>query len=124
MPTTRLIDHIERLREKPEPVRHTIALGVAFGVSSVVALGWITAMATSGALALSTPEPSESRTETPKTLADSMPSFSSLVGAADAAFSATNTDASLTIVESRTSSTMDASAPQAGAGTGKTVIPF
>lgn len=124
MATQRIIEHIDRLREKPEHIRHRIAMGVAFGITAVVAAGWMTAMATSGTLALksSTNEAPGSGSDVAAAVTESTSAFSSLMGAAGAAFSATSTEAALDIIESetRTSSTIgsEASASQ------KTVIPF
>lgn len=122
-----ILGHIERLREKPEHVRHTIAMGTAFVFTGLVAAGWMTAMATSGTLALkpTTPEPDGAGMEVAKTVNESTSAFSNLLGAAGAAFNATSTAAALDIIESetRTSSTLDASQPSANATT-KTVIPF
>ena len=119
--------HIERLREKPEHVRHTIAMGTAFVFTGLVAVGWMTAMATSGTLALkpSAPVNDGAGAEVAKTVTESTTAFSSLLGAAGAAFTATSTDAALDIIESetRTSSTLNANQTSANATT-KTVIPF
>jgi hypothetical protein len=125
MANARIIDHIERLREKPEHVRHQIAMGAAFGITGLVALGWMTAMATSGTLAL-VPDTvavqgegsGESLSEA---IAEPASALTNLMGAAGAAFGATSTEAALSIIESetRTSSTLDAKAPS-----DKTVIPF
>lgn len=119
MATQRIMDHIDTLRAKPEHVRHQIAMAVAFGVTGVVAAGWIAAMATSGTLALKS-EPivtDLASVEKPST------PISSLLGAAGAAFGATSTDASLNIVDSKTSSTLDTKAVSPSTS-GKTVIPF
>lgn len=119
MATQRIMDHIDTLRAKPEHVRHQIAMAVAFGVTGIVTAGWVAAMATSGSFALEQ-EPIVAelgQIEKPST------PISSLLGAAGAAFGATSTDATLNIVDSRTSSTLDAEAPSANAS-GKTVIPF
>ncbi|HRH55467.1 MAG TPA: hypothetical protein PK609_01230 [Candidatus Paceibacterota bacterium] len=114
MATDRILGHIERLREKPDHVRHQIAMGTALGLTSLVAVGWVVALATSGTLALNqAPEEAPQPTET---------SFSSLVGAAGAAFNSTSTDASLRVMDERTSSTLDAQQP--ANNTNKTVIPF
>lgn len=117
--------HIERLQEKPEHVRHQIAMGVAVGVTALVATGWAVALGTSGVLALNTPDAaegdgSESLAESFKEPADAL---SNLVGAAGAAFGATSTEAALKVIETRTSSTLDAYNGSAN-NTEKTVIPF
>jgi hypothetical protein len=119
----RIIEHIDRLREKPEHVRHTIAFGVAIGISGLVAVGWMTALATSGTLALETDQPVIEDSAT-KALAESTYAFSNLMGAASAAFTATSTEAALNIIETRTSSTLNTSATESSTGAGKTIIPF
>lgn len=116
MATDRIIEHIDRLREKPEHVRHRIAVLTAAGITGLVAVTWMGALATSGTLALK-PLPE------PEPVAETAPSFSRLVGAAGAALSAPSNDPELEIVESRTSSTLDSSVKPANA-THKTVIPF
>lgn len=127
MATGRIIEHIDRLREKPEHVRHNIALGVAFGISGLVAVTWMTAMATSGTLALqsNTVDETPEGSEMSAAVVESTSAFSSLMGAAGAAFNATNTDAALKIIESetRTSSTLNTQSQSANASD-KTVIPF
>lgn len=129
MATERIIQHIERLREKPHHVRHRIAMLTAIVATGVVALGWITALSTSGALALQSPAPvSEEDAVTPeadisKAFSDSKSAFSNLVGAASAAFGATSSEAALQVLETRTSSTLNAESRTKN-DTDKTVIPF
>lgn len=125
MATQRIIDHIDTLRAKPEHVRHRIALGVAFGITGVVAAGWLAAVTTSGTLALKS-EPAAANgatSDVAKAVNESTSAISSLMGAAGAAFGATSTEAALSIIDSKTSSTLDARASSANA-TDKTVIPF
>lgn len=116
MATDRIIEHIDLLREKPEHVRHRIAVLTAAGVTGLVAVTWMGALAASGTLALKP-------VETPEPVVAEAPSFSRLAGAAGAAFSATSSDASLEVVDMRTSSTLD-SQPKPANATHKTVIPF
>ena len=116
MATDRIIEHIDRLREKPEHVRHRIAVLTAAGVTGLVAVSWMGALAASGTLALKP-------VAEPEIAAEPAPSFSRLVGAAGAALDATSNDPELEIVESRTSSTLDTQQKPANATT-KTVIPF
>ncbi len=120
MATERIIEHIDRLREKPEHVRHRIAVLTAAGITGLVAVTWMGAMATSGTLALkSDPRPLEEKA-IPSDLSGS--SFKNMLGAAGAAFS-TASSTELSIVETRTSSTLDAQQKPAN-NTNKTVIPF
>ncbi len=126
MATERIIDHIDRLREKPEHVRHRIAVLTAAGITGIVAVTWMGALASSGTLALktgATPENGSGTGEVTKTISESTSAFSNLMGAAGAAFNATSTEAALQIIETRTSSTLDAKVGPANA-TNKTVIPF
>lgn len=127
MATERIIEHVERLREKPEHVRHAIAMGVAFAFTGLVAFGWITAMATSGTLALKSNAAVEevrgAGTDVSEVVAESSSAFSNLMGAAGAALGATSTEAALRVIETRTSSTLDMQMKPAN-DTYKTVIPF
>jgi hypothetical protein len=126
MATERIIEHLDRLREKPEHVRHRYALLVAGGVTSLVALGWMTALATSGALALKD-DPQPAAAASAPTFADEIrepaSAFSELLGAAGAALGATSSEAALTIIQTRASSTLDSRSKPAN-DTDKTVIPF
>jgi len=119
--------HIERLREKPEHVRHRIALLTSAGATALVAILWVTAMAASGTLALKTETVASSAAGTgsdvKEALAEPASAFSNLMGAAGAAFGATSTEAALRIIETRTSSTLDSQTKPAN-DTSKTVIPF
>lgn len=122
MATDRIIEHIDRLREKPEHVRHRIAVLTAAGITGLVAVTWMGALASSGTLALKSTE-TQPDTEVSKSISESTSAFSNLMGAAGAAFNATSTQAALDIIETRTSSTLDAQVQPANA-TNKTVIPF
>lgn len=127
MSTDRIIEHIDRLREKPEHVRHRIAMLTAAGITGLVAVTWMGALATSGTLALKTGAVAESAsgtgTEVSEAISESSSAFTNLMGAAGAAFGATSTEAALQIIETRTSSTITADAQPANA-THRTVIPF
>jgi len=123
MATDRIIEHIDRLREKPEHVRHRIAVLTAVGITGLVTVTWMGALASSGALALKTTESDSGTTEVSEAITESTSAFSNLMGAAGAAFNATSTEAALQIIETRTSSTLDAKVAPAN-NTNKTVIPF
>lgn len=124
-----VIDHIDRLREKPEHIRHRIALGVSGGVTALVVVVWAMVLVSSGTLSLKatevaamdqgTGDVSDERMK--QAFSETKSSFSSLMGAAGAAMGATSTEAALSIVSERTSTTMDAKVDNA---TDKTVISF
>ena len=121
MATERIIQHIERLREKPEHVRHRIAILTAIIATGLVAVTWMTAMATSGVFALKTTSPVEDPAK--ETIAESASKFSNLLGAAGAAFGASSSEPTLNVQESRTTSTLNTDA-RIENNTHKTVIPF
>lgn len=117
-----LQQHLETLRQKPHHVRHQIAYGVAGGVTALVALVWVTTMATSGSFALKSNEGApDAGSEVTKALATSKTTFTELMGAAGAAFGATSTDPAISVVEIQTTSTFDTKIEN---DTDKTVIPF
>ena len=126
MATERIIEHLDRLREKPEHVRQRYALLVAGGITSLVAIGWMTALATGGTLALKKDAQPAAVASAP-TFADEIrepaSAFSELLGAAGAALGATSSEAALKIIETRASSTLESRAKPAN-DTNKTVIPF
>lgn len=126
MATERIIEHVERLREHPEHVRYRIAMGIAAGVTSLVAVGWAVALTTSGTLALKDTDPRPLTGPTPeseltRSFSETGNAFSNLVGAAGAALGATSSEAALRVIETRTSSTIDEESASVGS---KTVIPF
>ncbi len=113
--------HLNRLREKPAHVRHTIALGVSGGITSLVFVGWLAAMTTSGVFA--TAGSSVARSVTPpeevqKSIEASSRNVNSLLGAASAALTGSSTSA-VEVVDVRTTSTLDATTTKDA-----TVIPF
>jgi hypothetical protein len=119
--------HLENLKQKPEHVRHRVALGTAAGMTALTAVIWFGALAASGKLALS---PSETGDNADLDLAEARTGFESLVGAvgeAGNALSGTPGAAqsdgpALVIVDGGTTSTITPS-PRQDAGTA-TVIPF
>ncbi|HWH16179.1 MAG TPA: hypothetical protein VNU25_01185 [Candidatus Paceibacterota bacterium] len=125
MATERIIEHVERLRQHPEPVRYRIAMGTAFAATALVAAGWAVALTTSGTLALKDPEPVAGPTpesELARSFSETGSAFSNLMGAAGAAFNATSSEAALRIIDTRTSSTIEEE--EANAAASATVIPF
>lgn len=115
----RIIEHLDTLREKPEHVRHRIALLAAGGVTALVAVTWVTAMASSGVLALKQSEGAEPIAN--EQLLPEMSDFSNLVGNVSSALEGSNADASLNVIESRESSTIE---PGPQNATDKRVIAF
>jgi len=110
--------HLEHLRNKPEHVRKTIALGAAGALTVLVTLGWGVASITSGSLALAPTSLSGINTAPLATAASqTSSSFSQLLGAVGAASSASSSP-SLQIVDGGHTSTIATTSTQA------TVIPF
>ncbi len=125
MATERIIEHVERLRQHPEPVRYRIAMGTAVAFTALVTAGWAVALASSGSLALKSSEPVAGPTpesELAQSFSETGSAFNNLMGAAGAAFGATSTEAALRIIDSRTSSTI--AEEEANAEASATVIPF
>ncbi|HYD93367.1 MAG TPA: hypothetical protein VEB18_02850 [Candidatus Paceibacterota bacterium] len=105
-------DYVEHLRTKPVLERDRIALITAAAVTSIVALGYVVALASSDRLVLDqAPD-----TNLAEATSSSKENFESLLGAA-AAFRSTS-DGELTVIESSASSTFNEEASEA------TVIPF
>ncbi len=116
-------DYIAHLQEKPESVRYRIAFGVAASITGVVALGWVTALTTSGTLALKPSVPVSNEPSLSQQLSEPVSAFSNLMGAAGAAFGASDSEAALRIIETRMSSTLDNRTESANASA-DTVISF
>ena len=118
-------DTIIRLKEKPEHIRRRIAVATSAGVTALVAIVWVTTMASSGAFALGSGPASGDAAKTPDSFALSgtnvQSNFSQLMGAVSAVTGATSSQPSLTIVDGGSSSSFDdATATNPSA----TVIPF
>ncbi len=112
-------DYIEHLKRKPEHIRRRIALGSTAGVTALVFAGWLTALLTSDALALTPQNPAMSA-EIAEANRQTSQGFSELLGAASAFQSGTTqTEEGLMIVDGEQSSTVSAPAEDT-----RTVIPF
>ncbi len=99
---------VHTLRQKPLHVRENITLGVAGGVTALVALAWFFATLSSGTFSLA--PSSFASTESPnvsKTVVESTTNFTQLLGAAGAAISASSSPAAITIVDTKVNSTLD-----------------
>lgn len=117
--------HIENLKQKPEHVRHRVALGVSAGATALVAVIWFVASAATGTFALSSPSATSTSEErdTPSEL-DAKEGLSQLAGALGSAVGATSTEPELTIVDGNTTSTLDSSPAENQNQTSATAIPF
>ncbi|HEY0010431.1 MAG TPA: hypothetical protein VGB97_00765 [Candidatus Paceibacterota bacterium] len=113
--------HLNQLKEKPEHVRHNVALGASVGVTAIVAVIWAVSHAASGTFALTSPNASDS--EEPSTFADTQGNFKDLLGAVSEGFGATSTNSELTIVDGNTTSTIQPGTAAVSASDA-TVIPF
>ena len=113
--------HLETLKQKPEHVRHRMALGTAAGITGLVGIIWITTLAASGSFALSAPNAGTGDSD----IAEARSSFNELVGAVGAvgqgSGSVGRNDPELTIIDGQTTSTI---APSRQNPTDATVIPF
>jgi hypothetical protein len=124
-------DFIERLRAKPEHIRHRIALGTTAGITGVVTCAWLFAIVVSGDLTLAVPSSSNANLGTvsgnaPVTgittaVAQTKTSFTQLLGAVGVA-TATTAPASLSIIDDATTTPQEQAAENANAN--PTVIPF
>lgn len=111
--------HIENLKEKPEHVRHRVAIGVSAGVTGLVAVLWLAAHVATGTFALSSPQATPTAEVT-----DARGEFSDLVGAVGESLGGSpSSEPELTIVDGNTTSTI---APEADNQnqTDQEVIPF
>lgn len=126
-------DFIHKLKQKPEHVRHRIALGTSVGITAFVGIVWVSAMTASGAFSIGTgPSAVAANKQAPSTDAFALSgtnvksNFSQLVGAVDAATGATTSKPALTIIDGTTTSSFEEQAqqPPANANPSATVIPF
>ena len=118
---TRTAHHLENLKQKPHHVRERIAFGVSGGVTGLVVLGWLVAMSTSGSFSLATKSVATAvkpPAEVSQSLTQGSSNFSNLMGAAAASLGVPNEEASVKVVDTKSSSTLEAS------NTSATVIPF
>ncbi|HWH07048.1 MAG TPA: hypothetical protein VNU47_00790 [Candidatus Paceibacterota bacterium] len=121
-----MLDFIERLRTKPEHVRKQFAVVAASALTALVAVGWAGALVTNASFALKSQNEGASLAEATGTFGESMAEarsgFSGLLGAAGVAGTGQSNEPALTIVDTKTSSTLDTqmSAPEDT----RTVIPF
>ncbi len=110
METKRVHEVVHDLRQKPLHVRQNIALGVAGGVTLVVALGWFAANALGGTFSLAPSTFASTDQNAPnfkEAITQNSNSFSQLVGAAGAAVGATSSPTAITIVDTQVHSTLD-----------------
>jgi len=105
--TARVHEVVKTLREKPEHERQRMALGVSFGFTLIVALGWLGGLAANHTLAINPASENAQATAQASTAVKS--SFTDLLGAAGAAFgsSTTTAPADITVVDSKTTTSLD-----------------
>jgi hypothetical protein len=122
MENRRVHEVIHSLRAKPEHIRERIALGVAGGTTLLVALGWFGVMSTTGAFSLKSTNviAEDAGSKIPTTVAETKNGFSQLLGAASVAVGATTSAPAITVVDTKSYSTLDEQTPDAN----QTVIHF
>ena len=106
--TARVHEVVKKLQEKPEHHRQRIALGVSFGITFVVTLGWLGALSANHTLAINPASENAQATAQARTAAKT--GFSDLLGAAGAAFagsSSSTAPANITVVDSKTTTSLD-----------------
>lgn len=122
METHRVHEVVRDLRAKPRHIRERMALGVAGGVTLVVALGWVAASAATGVFSLSPSTLANApSTNVGEAVAQGKSNFSDLLGAAGAAFSGSSTTAQIQVVDS---SNPPAATDQNNNNTSATVLHF
>lgn len=117
-----IIHHIERLKEKPSHIRERIAFGVSGGITGLVAIGWLVAMSSSGSFSLATKSVANAVTpsaEVTQSVSQSTSNLNSLMGAAAASFGVGGEDATVKVVETKTTSTLETADTNSA-----TAIPF
>lgn len=121
---------IHNLKQKPEHVRRRIAVGTSVGITALVGVIWVSALAASGTFALGTGT-NTNPSQPPSTDAFALDgtnvksNASQLVGAVDAATGATTSQPALTIVDGTTTSSIGQPVQAASQNnTSATVIPF
>ena len=115
-------EHLERLRAKPHHVRRQIAFGTSVAITALVAVGWMGALVSSPKLAIEQ-RTTEEDMNFGSAMTDTRSNFSELVGAAGAAFGASSSPAQITVVDTKTRSTLDVPRDNYN-DTKETVIPF
>ncbi|MEO6536284.1 MAG: hypothetical protein ABIT47_01195 [Candidatus Paceibacterota bacterium] len=99
-------DFVHNLKQKPEHVRKRIVLGTTSAVTALVAIVWVGTMAATGAFSLAAG--GTVAQAQPKALPSSNTSnYSQLAGAVAAVTGATTSAPALTIVDGKSTSTID-----------------
>jgi hypothetical protein len=108
METRRVHEVVHTLRQKPVHVRERIALGVAGGVTAIVAVGWFAANSIAGTFSLAPTTLAGGNPDVHQAVAQTSTSFSELVAASGAAFGAgSSSPATITVVDTKVNSTLD-----------------
>ena len=109
-----MFEYIESLKLKPGHIRERIALGTAAGVTAIVAVGWVTVVASSGSFALAPSDnTNDAASDIGAAFTNTQSGFNSLLGAVGAMG---GNEQSGIMVETESSTTLDKGNP--------TVIPF
>ncbi len=111
-----IISYIEYLRTKPHHVRRRIALASASGITSLIAIIWVSGNVTSGSFAIDGSNFADSTASSPAVVSQPI-TESSLLGSVGAS-SEKNNEAHIEIVSTGSSSTISEEEPE------RTVIPF
>ena len=116
-------EHLERLRAKPHHVRRQIAFSASVVITALVAVGWMGAMVSSPKFAIDQRPTEGDEVDFGSAITDTRSNFSDLVGAAGAALGASSSPAAITVVDTKTRSTLDVPRHNYN-DTKETVIPF
>lgn len=98
---------VHTLRDKPLHVRENIAMGVAGGITFIVAVLWFVANAAGGTFALLPDQLPSNAPDVSQAVATSKDGFTQLLGAAGSAIGATSSPATITIIDTQSRSTLD-----------------
>lgn len=116
--------HIENLKQKPEHIRHRVAIGASAGATALVALIWLAAHTATGTFALSAPTASSEDQAASEEVAGTEEGTSQLAGALGSAMGIASDEPELTIVDGNTTSTIDSAPVENHNQTDATAIPF
>ncbi len=121
-----IVDHVERLRTKPEHIRMRMAVGASVGITAVVLLVWGSATLMSGKLALNpfgdTTNADGTTDQTPSVPTN--PNNSLVAGAASAITGSNNPPALQIVGATSTPKTVQAGSQDDPTGGNQTVIQF
>jgi hypothetical protein len=119
--------HLHALRQKPEHIRKSIAVGASFGITGLVALVWVGTLASTGAFALAPLGATNTQVATETTQSASpFSNFSQLLGgaAASGGTDSSSSNPALKIVSDASSSSLDRTQQPAQKSNTATVLTF